>query len=37
MLMTINSEEHLRSVSSYNIKEQWWLIQDINVVVETSD
>jgi ssDNA-specific exonuclease RecJ len=37
MLTTINSEEQFRSVYSYDINEQWRLIQHINVVVGTGD
>jgi hypothetical protein len=37
MLMTINSEGHFRSVSSYDINEQWRLIEHIDVVVGTGD
>jgi hypothetical protein len=37
MLMTINSERHFGSASSYDINEQWRLIKHIDVVVETDD
>jgi hypothetical protein len=37
MLMVINSEGHIESVSSYDINEQWRMIQHINVVVGTDD
>jgi hypothetical protein len=35
--MPINSEAHFRSVSSYDINEQWRLIQHIDVVVGSGD
>jgi hypothetical protein len=37
MLTTINSEGHFMSVSSYDINEQWRLIQHIDVIVGTGD
>jgi hypothetical protein len=37
VLTTINSEGHFRSVSSYDINEQWRLIEHIDVVVGTDD
>jgi hypothetical protein len=37
VLTTINSEGHLLSVSSYNINEQWRLIEHIKIVVGTDD
>jgi hypothetical protein len=37
MFTTINSEGHLRSASSYDINEQWKLIEHIDVVVGTDD
>jgi hypothetical protein len=37
VLETINSEEHFRSTFSYDINEQWRLIEHIDVVVRTSD
>jgi hypothetical protein len=37
VLMTINSKGHFRSVFSYDINEQWILIQYIDIVVRTSD
>jgi hypothetical protein len=36
-LIPINSEGHFGSVSSYDINEQWWLIQHINIVVGSDD
>jgi hypothetical protein len=37
VLMLINSDVHFRSVSSYDISEQWRLIQHIDVVVGSGD
>jgi hypothetical protein len=37
VLTTINSEGHFRSVSSYDINEQWRLIEHIDVVVGIGD
>jgi hypothetical protein len=37
MLTTINSEGHFGSASSYDINEQWRLIEHIDVVVGTDD
>jgi hypothetical protein len=37
MLMTINSETHFVSVSSYDINKQWRLIKHIDVVVRIGD
>jgi hypothetical protein len=37
VLTTINSEGHFRSASSYDINEQWRLIEHIDVVVGTDD
>jgi hypothetical protein len=37
MLTAINSEGHFGSVSSYNINEQWRLVQHIDVAVVTGD
>jgi hypothetical protein len=37
VLMAINSEGHFGSVSSYDINEQWRLIEDIDVIVRISD
>jgi hypothetical protein len=37
MLTTINSECHFESASSYDINEQWRLIEHIDVVVRTGD
>jgi hypothetical protein len=37
VLTIINSEGHFRSVSSYDINEQWRLIQHIDAIVETGD
>jgi hypothetical protein len=36
VLTTINSEGHFGSVSSYDINEQWRLIQHIDVIVGTG-
>jgi hypothetical protein len=37
VLMTINSEGHVESAPSYDINEQWRLIEHIDVVVGTGD
>jgi hypothetical protein len=37
VLTIINSEGHFRSVSSYDINEQWKLIEHIDVVVRIDD
>jgi hypothetical protein len=37
VLTTINNEGHFRSASSYDINEQWRLIDHIDVVVGTGD
>jgi AAA+ superfamily predicted ATPase len=37
VLMIINSETHFRSVSTYDINEQWRLIHHIDDVVGTDD
>jgi hypothetical protein len=37
MLMVINNERHFGSASSYDINEQWRLIEHIDVIVETDD
>jgi hypothetical protein len=37
VLMTINSEWHFWSVSSYDINEQWRLIEHIAIFVGTGD
>jgi hypothetical protein len=37
VLTTINSEGHFGSASSYDINEQWRLIEHIDVVVRTGD
>jgi hypothetical protein len=37
VLMAINSEGHFGSASSYDINEQWRLIEDIDVIVRISD
>jgi hypothetical protein len=37
VLMTINNEGHFRSASSYDINEQWRLIQHIDFIVGTGD
>jgi hypothetical protein len=37
VLMTINSEGHFGSASSYDINEQWRLIEHIGVIVRTGD
>jgi hypothetical protein len=37
VLTAINSEGHFESVSSYDINEQWRLIQHIDVIVGTGD
>jgi hypothetical protein len=37
VLMIINSEGHFRSTFSYDINEQWRLIEHINVVIGTDD
>jgi hypothetical protein len=37
VLTTINNEGHFRSASSYDINEQWILIEHIDVVVRTGD
>jgi hypothetical protein len=37
MLMTINNEGHFRSVSAYDINEEWRLIQHIDVIVRTDN
>jgi hypothetical protein len=37
VLITINSEGHFESASSYDINEQWRLIEHINVVVGTDN
>jgi hypothetical protein len=37
VLTTINSEGHFRSASSYDINEQWRLIEHIDIIVETDD
>jgi hypothetical protein len=36
VLMTINSEGHFESVSSYDINEQWRLNEHIDVIVGTD-
>jgi hypothetical protein len=37
MLIPINSEDHFGSMSSYDINEQWWLIQHIDIVVGSGN
>jgi hypothetical protein len=37
VLMTINSEGYFESASSYDINEQWRLIEHIDIVVGTDD
>jgi hypothetical protein len=37
VLTSINSERHFGSVSSYDINEQWKLIEHIDVVIRTDD
>jgi hypothetical protein len=37
VFMAINSERHFRSASSYDINEQWRLIEHIDIVVGTDD
>jgi hypothetical protein len=37
VLTTINSEGHFRSAFSYDINEQWRLIEHIDVIVGTDD
>jgi hypothetical protein len=37
MLMTINSKGHFGRASSYDINEQWRLIEHIDIVVGTGD
>jgi hypothetical protein len=37
VLMTINSEGHFWSASSYDINEQWRLIEHIDVIVRIGD
>jgi hypothetical protein len=37
VITPIYSEGHLRSVSSYDINEQWQLIQHIDVVLGSGD
>jgi hypothetical protein len=37
VLTAISSEGHFRSVSSYDINEQWRLIQHIDVIIGTND